>query len=168
MRAVEKLVRRKLEKRAPDERSPNPDPYELRALQGCSLLFPTETQTEGNQSGQTLLSQNPTGVKLQRRLIVKHGFWNTTETTKWFYQTQQQQTTRPHYRLTQHGKTINPCDLLKALLNLFVESTANDQATYTECEWNNMSDVNRTATSEQSWRRKEPTPRRKQSTQDKH
>jgi len=72
MRAVEKLVRRKLEKRAPDELSPNPD--ELRALQGCSLLFPTETQTEGNQSGQTLLSQNPTGVKLQRRLIVKHGF----------------------------------------------------------------------------------------------
>jgi len=30
-----------------------------------------------------------------------------------------------------------------------------------------MSDVNRTATSEQSWRRKEPTPRRKQSTQTK-
>ena len=27
---------------------------------------------EGNQSGQTLLSQNPIGVKLQRRLIVKH------------------------------------------------------------------------------------------------
>ena len=27
-----------------------------------------------------------------------------------------------------------------------------------------MSDVNRTATSEQGWRRKEPTPRRKQST----
>ena len=35
---------------------------------------PTVTQTEVNQSGQTLLSQNPTGVKLQRRLIVKHGF----------------------------------------------------------------------------------------------
>jgi len=68
MRAVEELVRRKLEKRAPDA------PYELRAPQGCSLLFPTATQTEGNQSGQTLLSQNPTGVKLQRRLIVKHGF----------------------------------------------------------------------------------------------
>jgi len=51
---------------------------------------------------------------------------------------------------------------MKALLNLFVESAANDQATYTE--WNNMSDVNRTATSEQGWRRKEPTPRRKQST----
>jgi len=31
-----------------------------------------------------------------------------------------------------------------------------------------MSDVNRKVTSEQSWRRKEPTPRRKQSTQDKH
>jgi len=28
-----------------------------------------------------------------------------------------------------------------------------------------MNVVNRTATSEQSWRRKEPTPRRKQSTQ---
>ena len=54
---------------------------------------------------------------------------------------------------------------MKALLNLFVESAANDQATYSE--WNNMSDVNRTATSEQGWRRKEPTPRRKQSTQAK-
>jgi len=30
-----------------------------------------------------------------------------------------------------------------------------------------MSDVNRTATSEQGWRRKEPRPRRKQSTQAK-
>jgi len=74
MRAVEELARRKLEKRAPDELSPKPDPYEHRAPQGCSLLFPTATQTEGNQSGQTLLSQNPTGVKLQRRLIVEHGF----------------------------------------------------------------------------------------------
>jgi len=51
------------------------------------------------------------------------------------------------------------------LLNLFIESAANDQATYSE--WNNMSDVNRTATSEQGWRRKEPTTRRKQSTQAK-
>ena len=49
---------------------------------------------------------------------------------------------------------INWCDLMKALLNLFVESAANDQATYNK--WNNMSDVNRTATSEQGWRRKEP------------
>jgi len=57
MRAVEELVRRKLEKGAPDALSPKPDPYELRAPQGCSLLFPTATQTEGNQSGQTLLSQ---------------------------------------------------------------------------------------------------------------
>ena len=31
---------------------------------------------------------------------------------------------------------------MKALLNLFVESAANDQATYSE--WNNMTDVNRT------------------------
>ena len=54
---------------------------------------------------------------------------------------------------------------MKALLNLFVESAANDQATYSE--WNNMSDVNRTATSEQSGRHKEPTQRRKQSTQAK-
>ena len=108
MRAAEELVRRKLEKRAPDALSPKPDPYELRAPQGCGLLLPTATQTEGNQSGQTLLSQNPTGVKLQRRLIVKHGFWNTTETTKRFYQTQQQQTIRPQRRLTQRGKTINP------------------------------------------------------------
>jgi len=51
---------------------------------------------------------------------------------------------------------------MKALLNLVVESAANDQAAYSE--WNNMSVVNRTATSEQGWRRKEPTPRRKQST----
>jgi len=57
MRVVEELVRRKLEKRAPDERSPKPDPYELRAPQGCSLLFPTATQMESNQSAQTLLSQ---------------------------------------------------------------------------------------------------------------
>jgi len=70
------LVRRKLEKCAPDKLllSPKPDAYELRAPQGCSLLFPTATQTEGNESGQTLLSQNTTGVKLKRRLIVKHGF----------------------------------------------------------------------------------------------
>ena len=54
---------------------------------------------------------------------------------------------------------------MKALLNLFVESAANGQATYSE--WNSMSVVYRTATSEQSWRRKEPTPRRKQSTQAK-
>ena len=56
---------------------------------------------------------------------------------------------------------------MKALLNLFVESAASDQATYSE--WNNMSDVNWTATSEQGWRRKEPMPRRdcKQSTQAK-
>ena len=54
---------------------------------------------------------------------------------------------------------------MKALLNLFVQSAANDQATYSE--WNNTSVVHRTATSEQSWRRKEPTPRRKQSTQAK-
>jgi len=74
MRTVEELVHRKLEKRAPDALLPKPDPYELRAPQGCSLLFPTATQTEGDQSGQTLLSQNPTGVKLQRRLIVKHDF----------------------------------------------------------------------------------------------
>jgi len=36
MRAVEELVRRKLEKRAPDTLSPKPDPYEFRAPQGCS------------------------------------------------------------------------------------------------------------------------------------
>jgi len=54
---------------------------------------------------------------------------------------------------------------MKALLNLFVESAANDQATYSEL--NNMSVVHRTATYDQGWRRKEPTPRRKQSTQAK-
>ena len=57
------------------------------------------------------------------------------------------------------------CDLMKALSNLFVESAVNDKATYSE--WNNMSLVNRTATSEQSWRRKEPMPCCKQSTQAK-
>ena len=54
---------------------------------------------------------------------------------------------------------------MKALLNLFVESAANDQATCNE--WNNMSDVNRTATFEQGGTRKEPSPRCKQSTQAK-
>jgi len=54
---------------------------------------------------------------------------------------------------------------MKALLTLFAESAANDQAT--KSEWNNLSDVNLTATSEQGWKRKEPTPRRKQSTQAK-
>jgi len=52
---------------------------------------------------------------------------------------------------------------MKALLNLFVESAANDQATYSE--WNNISYVKRTSTSEQIWRREEPMPRRKQSMQ---
>jgi len=42
-----------------------------------------------------------------------------------------------------------------------------DHELVTYSEWNNMSVVNRTATSEQSWKRKEPTPRRKQSTQAK-
>jgi len=97
MRAAEELARKKLEKRVPDKLLPKP--YELRAPQGSSLLFPTAMQTE---------SQNPTGVKLHWRLIVKHGFLNTTETTKRFYQEQQQQIIRPHYRLTQRGKRINP------------------------------------------------------------
>ena len=88
MRAVKELVRWKLEKRSPDELSPKPDPYELCEPQGCSVWFPTATQTEGNQSRQTLLSQNPTGIKLQLQLIVKHGFWNTTGTTKRFYHAQ--------------------------------------------------------------------------------
>ena len=56
-------------------------------------------------------------------------------------------------------------NLMKALLTLFAESATNDQAT--KSEWNNLSDVNLTATSEQGWKRKEPTPRRKQSTQAK-
>jgi len=53
----------------------------------------------------------------------------------------------------------------EGFIKLFIESAANDEATYSE--WNNTSDVNRTATSEQDWRRKEPTPRHKQSTQAK-
>jgi len=57
------------------------------------------------------------------------------------------------------------CDLIKALINLFVESAANDQATYSKL--NNTSDVKRAAISEQGWRRKEPTPCRKQSMQAK-
>jgi len=51
---------------------------------------------------------------------------------------------------------------MKALLNLFVKSAANDQATY--IKWNNTIDVNRTAIGEQGWRRKEPTSHHKQST----
>ena len=105
MRTVEELVRRKLEKRAPDKHSPKPDPYELRAPQGCS---PYSNGNGGQSIGANVVVTNPTGIKLQRRLIVKHGSWNTTETTKRFYQTQQQQTIRPHCRLTQRGKTINP------------------------------------------------------------
>jgi len=47
MRAVEELVRRNLEKHAPDELSPKPDPYDLRAPQGCSLLFPSCHRSQG-------------------------------------------------------------------------------------------------------------------------
>jgi len=67
------------------------------------------------------------------------------------------------FSITARISLIDWCDLMKALLNLFVESAANDQATCSE--WTHMSDVNRTATSEQGWRRKELTPRRNQSTQ---
>jgi len=56
-------------------------------------------------------------------------------------------------------------NLLKALLNLFVESAANDQTANSES--NNMHDVNQTVASEQGCKRKELTPRRKQSTQAK-
>ena len=38
MRTVEELVRRKLEKRTPDELSSKPDPYKLRAPRGCSSV----------------------------------------------------------------------------------------------------------------------------------
>jgi len=110
-------------------------------------VVPTATQTEGNHSGQTLLSQNPTGVKLQRRLIVKHGFWNTTETTKRFYQAQQQQTIRPHYRLTQRGKTITAwkrdCELSqfsnltmkRRLLPLFSGKSTRTKGTAANLHW---------------------------------
>ena len=54
---------------------------------------------------------------------------------------------------------------MKALLNLFIKSAANGQATYSES--NNMSIVYQTATPQQRWRCKEPMPRRKQSTQAK-
>jgi len=74
MRAVEELVRRKLEKRAPEELSPKPHPYELRAPRAVVSHSLQQSQTERDKSGQTLWSQNPTGIKLQRRLIVKHGF----------------------------------------------------------------------------------------------
>jgi len=47
MQAVEELVRRKLEKRTPDELSPKLDPYELRAPRGCSLLFPAAIANGG-------------------------------------------------------------------------------------------------------------------------
>jgi len=42
MRAVEELVRRKLEKLTPDKLSPEVEPYELRAPRGCSLLYPQQ------------------------------------------------------------------------------------------------------------------------------
>ena len=74
MRAVEELVRRKLEKRAPAKLSPKPDPYELRAPRGCSLLFPTEIANGGQSIRANFVVTNPTGVKHQRRFIVKHGF----------------------------------------------------------------------------------------------
>ena len=51
MRAVEELVRRKLEKRAPDALSPKPDPYELRAPRGCSLLFPKQRKRRAINQG---------------------------------------------------------------------------------------------------------------------
>jgi len=71
MRDVEELVRRKLEKRAPDELSPKPDLFELRAPQGCS---PYSNANGGQSITANFVVMNPTGVKLQRRLIVKHGF----------------------------------------------------------------------------------------------
>jgi len=71
MRAMEELVRRKLEKRAPDKLSPKPDPYELRAPQGCS---PYSNANGGQSIRANFVVTNPTGGKLQRRLIVKHGF----------------------------------------------------------------------------------------------
>jgi len=37
----------KLEKRAPGELSPKPDPYEFHVLRGCSFLFPTAIANGG-------------------------------------------------------------------------------------------------------------------------
>jgi len=54
MRAVEELVCRKLEKRAPDDFRLN---LTLTNSVHHKAVVPTATQTEGNQSGQTLLSQ---------------------------------------------------------------------------------------------------------------
>jgi len=50
MRAVEELVCRKFEKRAPDELSPKPDPYELCTPRGCSLLLPAAIANGGQAS----------------------------------------------------------------------------------------------------------------------
>jgi len=61
----------KLEKRAPDELLPKPDHYELRTPRGCSLLFP-KAIANGEQTNFAVTKSN-TGIKLQRRLIVKHG-----------------------------------------------------------------------------------------------
>jgi len=65
----------KLEKRASDELSPKPDPYELRAPRGCSLLF-RKANANGGQSirANFAVTKSNTGIKLQRRLIVKHSF----------------------------------------------------------------------------------------------
>ena len=68
------LVRRNW-RNAPNELSPKPDPYELRAPRGCSLLFP-KAIANGGQSirANFAVTKSNTGIKLQRRLIVKHGF----------------------------------------------------------------------------------------------
>jgi len=73
--------------------------------EGLSLI-PYSYENRGQSIKANFVVTNPTGIKLQRRLIVKYGFWNTTETTKRYNQTQQQQTIRLHWRLTQRGKTI--------------------------------------------------------------
>ena len=106
MRVVEELVRRKLQERAPDEFSPKPDPYELLASRGCSLLFPTATQTEGSQSGQTLLSQIQQASNFNGDWLSNTVSEIQQKQLKRFYQKQQQQTTKPHYRLTQRGRTV--------------------------------------------------------------
>ena len=64
-----------MEKRTPDERLPKPDPYELRAPRGCSLLFP-KAIAKGGQSirGNFAVTKSNIGIKLQQRLIVKEVF----------------------------------------------------------------------------------------------
>jgi len=74
LQTVEELVRRSLRNaRLTSYRLPEPDPCEIRAPTGLQAFnFSTAIATEDISA--TFVVTNPTGSKLQRRLIVIHGF----------------------------------------------------------------------------------------------